>query len=477
MEKFLELVNKVWEYLLANPVILYVCAGVLAAILITVIALCIKKGVAKKKAKKAAKVAAAAKAAKQAKVAEETKIAEKAKATEEAKAASRARAEEIAREIEEAEKEEKAKAAKEAKAEPAKKTEPKKKAEPKAKKQAPAPVEEEQKAEEPVQEVVVKAEEPKAEEPAKKPAAKKTTAKKPAEKKPVEKKAEPATAEKAVEEKSEPAKAEVSKAKPAKRYSGKWTISRLFVLEKAGGEPVEETYFFELHASNGEKLLSSEEYTTLAGAMKGIETHKANIARDNFRITTTKKGEYIFKLMSGKNTLLCTGENYQSKVRCESAIESTKRFSETAYIGDAIKDVYVTIPVDDEEEIEEIPDNGYVGKWIIGSKKLSDIEEVFYFELFASNGEKLLTSEDYTSYVGAVNGIHTHKANIEKDNFRIALTKRGDYIFKLLSGNGQLLCLGEHYKTKRRCESAVESVKRFAKNAAIFTDSTIAEEK
>ena len=42
---------------------------------------------------------------------------------------------------------------------------------------------------------------------------------------------------------------------------------------------------------------------------------------------------------------------------------------------------------------------------------------------------------------------------------------------KLLNGNGQLLCLGEHYKTKRRCENAIESVKRFAKNAPILSDS------
>ena len=39
-----------------------------------------------------------------------------------------------------------------------------------------------------------------------------------------------------------------------------------------------------------------------------------------------------------------------------------------------------------------------------------------------------------------------------------------------MNGNGQLLCLGEHYKTKRRCENAVESVKRFARNAPILSD-------
>ena len=98
---------------------------------------------------------------------------------------------------------------------------------------------------------------------------------------------------------------------------------------------------------------------------------------------------------------------------------------------------------------------------------------MYYFELFASNGEKLLTSEEYTTYEGAVNAVETHKTNIAKDNFRITITKSGDYLFKLLSGNGQLLCVGEHYKTRSRCENAVESVKRFSQSAPVFKNSDL----
>ena len=168
--------------------------------------------------------------------------------------------------------------------------------------------------------------------------------------------------------------------------------------------------------------------------------------------------------------LLCMGENYPTKARCESAIESTKRFAKTAVIDENIQDIVVTPPTEDDSDIAP-PAEGYNGKWIVHADIGADGEEVFYFELFASNGEKLLSSEEYTTSIGAINGIGTHKANIQKGNFRITLTKQGDYIYKLLSGNGQLLCLGEHYKTKRRCLSAVESVKRFALNAPVLTDS------
>ncbi|MBE7068425.1 MAG: DUF1508 domain-containing protein [Clostridiales bacterium] len=253
------------------------------------------------------------------------------------------------------------------------------------------------------------------------------------------------------------------------KYSGKWLICRVITDDE---KETEETYFFELRASNGEKLLSSEEYTSYNGALRGIQTHKSNIEKGNFKITVSKKGDYIFKLLGGKNTLLCMGENYPTLSRCESAIESTKRFAKTAVLDENIQDQVIKLPPEEDAEPATVYENSN-GKWIIFNREGVNGEKLFYFELFANNGEKLLSSEDYTSYAGAVNGLQTHKTNIEKDNFRISLTKRGDYIYKLLNGNGQLLCLGEHYKTKRRCQNAVESVKRFASNSPVLTDPTV----
>ena len=164
------------------------------------------------------------------------------------------------------------------------------------------------------------------------------------------------------------------------------------------------------------------------------------------------------------------GENYPTRARCESAIESAKRFAKTAVIDENVQDYVIKVPLEDDTEVPPLPD-GYNGKWVISSREDENGEKLYFFELFANNGEKLLSSEEYTTYVGAVNGIQTHKTNIEKGNFRVSLTKRGDYIYKLLNGNGQLLCLGEHYKTKRRCLNAVESVKRFAMKSPLLTDS------
>lgn len=269
-----------------------------------------------------------------------------------------------------------------------------------------------------------------------------------------------------VKAKSEPKEKEQPTAAKSTRYAGKWIVYRMVTQGAEADTENEEYYFFELHASNGEKLLSSEEYTSYAGALRGIDTHKKNILAGNFRTTLSKKGQYIFKLLNSKGTLLCTGENYSTKARCIKAIESTKRFAETANVEENVQEIVIKLPPEDDTPIAPLPEY-CTGKWIISSNTDEDGETVYFFELFANNKEKLLSSEEYSSYAGALSGIETHKKNIAAGNFRIVLTKRGEYIYKLLNGTGQLLCLGEHYKTRRRCQNAVESVKRFAVNSSI----------
>lgn len=255
------------------------------------------------------------------------------------------------------------------------------------------------------------------------------------------------------------------------RYSGKWEICRVVTNDSEN----EDMYFFELHASNGETLLTSEEYTTYNGAIRGIETHKSNILRDNFRLSLSKKGDYTFRLLNGKGMLLCLGEHYATKADCEHTIEQIKRFARTAFVDENILDIVVKIPEEEDMPIDELPNN-LCGKWVIDCNVSNEGEKAYFFELFTDKDEKLLSSEEYATYIGAVNGIQTHKMNIKNGNFRVFLTKQGDYIYKLLNGNGQLLCLGEHYRTKSRCQYAVEMVKRFAVNSPILTDPELTKE-
>ena len=89
-------------------------------------------------------------------------------------------------------------------------------------------------------------------------------------------------------------------------------------------------FFAELTASNGGVLLRTEFYTTLSGVKNGIETIKKNVEFGNFKISTDKYGHFQFKLYSSVNRVICVSEDYSSKIKCENAIESVKRFASTA---------------------------------------------------------------------------------------------------------------------------------------------------
>lgn len=258
-------------------------------------------------------------------------------------------------------------------------------------------------------------------------------------------------------------------------YAGKWEVLKLSATDALGNEK-ESAFFFRLKASNGESLITSEDYTSLRGAWQGIETFKANIERGNFKISITRKGKFIVKLLTNQGNLLAQGEKYSTRTQAMSAIASIKRFAETAIRDDEVKTVCV--PYRESIETDRTYDPEKRGKWVIHKVIMESENEASYcFELRASNGQVLFTSEEYATVASLKNGIKTHKKNIENGNIRAAITRNGDYIFKIFSGNGQLLCLGGHYKTRQLCESAIESVKHFAMDAKLDLDKLFPDEK
>lgn len=107
-----------------------------------------------------------------------------------------------------------------------------------------------------------------------------------------------------------------------------------------------------------------------------------------------------------------------------------------------------------------------LGKWVIERKS----DDEYISVLFASNGEAMLTSETYVSEDGARKGVATIVKAVENGDFVIYKNKNGNYYFKLKSAANRLLCAGEIYKDKAGCESAVESVKRIAKDSPVIEE-------
>ena len=107
-------------------------------------------------------------------------------------------------------------------------------------------------------------------------------------------------------------------------YNGKWIIN----------ETQQGLYETILVASNGKNLMKSEKLKNIEYAYKTIERFKKSSKESNFIIYTDKNNECYYKLRNSKNMTIAVSEVYDSLKSCKKAIESFKRFSDTAIVED-----------------------------------------------------------------------------------------------------------------------------------------------
>lgn len=108
------------------------------------------------------------------------------------------------------------------------------------------------------------------------------------------------------------------------------------------------------------------------------------------------------------------------------------------------------------------------------------------FDLKATNGQVIATSEVYNSNAACKNGIASVQKNApvaavenqtvegyatEKNpKFEIYKDKKGEFRFRLKATNGQIIAVGEGYTTLANCEKGVASVKKNAEDAEIVEE-------
>ncbi len=105
-------------------------------------------------------------------------------------------------------------------------------------------------------------------------------------------------------------------------YSGKWKVET----------DAEGKFFAKLAASNGGVLLVTPSYSQNNGLKTAIVSIKKNLANGNCSVTANKDGKFNFKITTPSGRTIASSEVYNSKFQCEKALESTKRFAETAVI-------------------------------------------------------------------------------------------------------------------------------------------------
>lgn len=106
-----------------------------------------------------------------------------------------------------------------------------------------------------------------------------------------------------------------------------------------------------------------------------------------------------------------------------------------------------------------------MGKFFINKRSNGE----YQFVLKADNHEPILTGEGYQTKAGCKNGIESVKMNAPFDQrYDRRVATNGQYYFNLKASNGEIIGTSEMYTTSSAREVGIESVKRNAPNAPVI---------
>lgn len=92
----------------------------------------------------------------------------------------------------------------------------------------------------------------------------------------------------------------------------------------------------------------------------------------------------------------------------------------------------------------------------------------FQFNLKAGNGQTILASEGYSSKSGCENGIESVRTNSQIDErFDSKTSSNGKHYFNLKASNGQIIGSSEMYESSSSRDNGIASVKTNAKDAKL----------
>lgn len=112
----------------------------------------------------------------------------------------------------------------------------------------------------------------------------------------------------------------------------------------------------------------------------------------------------------------------------------------------------------------------------------------FKFDLKSGNGEVVATSLVYSSIAACISGADMLRsisaAEIEdqtvegyavKENpkYEVYIDKSGEFRYRLKDKNGDILAIGEGYKSKANCKNGITSIKKNAPDAEVIEESKL----
>lgn len=105
------------------------------------------------------------------------------------------------------------------------------------------------------------------------------------------------------------------------------------------------------------------------------------------------------------------------------------------------------------------------------------------FDLYAGNGQDIVTSEVYSSRAAVLRGIESvrkaapnanfadltvpEEISVANPKFELYRDKRGQFRFRLRSRNGKIIAVSDNYSSKSAALIGLESVRKNAADAAL----------
>lgn len=108
-----------------------------------------------------------------------------------------------------------------------------------------------------------------------------------------------------------------------------------------------------------------------------------------------------------------------------------------------------------------------MGKFVISKRSNGE----FQFNLLATNGQVILTSEGYAAKASCINGVESVKKNAQDDSrFERKEASNGKFYFVLKATNGQVIGQSQMYASEDSRDNGIESVKKNAPDAAVVDE-------
>ena len=107
-------------------------------------------------------------------------------------------------------------------------------------------------------------------------------------------------------------------------------MSKFVITKRSNGE-----YQFNLKAGNGQTILSSEGYSSKAGCDNGIDSVRKNAQDDSkYDRKTSSNGKPYFNLKATNGQIIGTSEMYESEAARDNGIASVKTNAPDATVDD-----------------------------------------------------------------------------------------------------------------------------------------------